>query len=94
MPPYTFLTQVKIVIATMAIHNFIVEQRLQDEVLDETQQMNTLNNNTNENEGEEHGTADELEICRGRLWRICRLTVFFALQFTSCYLLFYFSVSF
>ena len=62
MPPYTFLTQVKIVIATMAIHNFIVEQRLQYEVLDETQQMNTLNNNNNEIGGEEQGTADELEM--------------------------------
>ena len=52
-PPYTFSTQVKIVIVEMTIHNFIVEQRLQDKILDEAQQMNTLGNNNNENGGEE-----------------------------------------
>ena len=35
MPPFDFPTQVRIVIACMVLHNFIIEQRLTDEVLEE-----------------------------------------------------------
>ena len=33
MPPYEFKTQVRIVVAAMAVHNFIIEQRMQDDFL-------------------------------------------------------------
>ena len=37
MPPFDFPTQVRIVIACMVLHNFIIEQRLTDEVLEEAE---------------------------------------------------------
>ena len=33
MPPYQYPTQVKIVIAAMALHNFIIEEGLDDDIL-------------------------------------------------------------
>ena len=36
MPPYNYKKQVKIVIACMVLHNFIIEQRVVDEVLEES----------------------------------------------------------
>ena len=44
MPPFSYKKQVKIVVATLVVHNFIVDQGLQDEILfafqDEEVQVN------------------------------------------------------
>ena len=37
MPPFNFPTQVRIIIACMVLHKFIIEQRLMDEVLEEAE---------------------------------------------------------
>ena len=36
MPPYSYRKQVRIIIACMAIHNFIIEQRQLDKLLEES----------------------------------------------------------
>ncbi|KAK1298553.1 hypothetical protein QJS10_CPB14g01405 [Acorus calamus] len=50
MPNYSYETQVKIVIATIAIHNFIIEQRISDEVLQFSQ--DTMNGQQSTNDGD------------------------------------------
>ena len=37
MPPYQYPTQVKIVVACIAIHNFIIKQHQMDEVLEQAE---------------------------------------------------------
>ena len=75
MAPYPYPTQVKIVVASMVIHNFIIEQRYGDEILEAFEDENCYVNNSHtsngdcENMEETPNTPDdtEMRIVRNRI---------------------------
>ena len=65
MPPYQHPTQVKIVVACMAIHNFIVEQHQMDEVLKQVgidEAIVEPNEEADDNEDDDPMTLDESDM--------------------------------
>ena len=63
MPPYPYQAQVKIVVACMALHNFIIEQRQMDEVLEQDEAAEVLINPKVETDNQpEPVNLDEIEM--------------------------------
>ena len=65
MSPYSYKKQVRIVIAYIALYNFIIEQRQVDEVLEEWEYFDVLVGDDDVEEGvenEEPTVLDEVEM--------------------------------
>ena len=70
MAPFSYLKQVKIVIAAMTLHNFIVEQNMSDELLSQFSQEDLTTNNCTDNEivsmkasGQDTSQMEEIRDC-------------------------------
>ena len=63
MPPYDYPNQVKIVVACMVLHNYIIEQRQMDEVLKNAEIANVIIGPDEDTDGNVEPTnLDEMEM--------------------------------